>query len=156
MEISDIGIAKILFFSESFMKTQKSYVQYTPIFFLPIRYSASISFCCIYTFFTLSLRKYPVKHPWSTVESLLSTLTNLLETFREPLSACFWKERNSTRDVISWALKTPKAEAVVCRCNLLKRNSIKDHFLEIFCKFQSTCKRFGSEFVLNSLANCRL
>lgn len=37
--------------------------------------------------------------------------------------------------------------------NLLKMNSMRDHFLDIFSKFQSTIKKFGQEFVSSSGTN---
>ena len=52
-------------------------------------------------------------------------------------------EGNPTGDVITGALKTRKAEGCSLRaCNLVKRKSIRDNSLEMFCKFQSTFKEF--------------
>ena len=54
------------------------------------------------------------------------------------------EERNSAMDVISGVLKTRKAESCsLYVCVFLIRNHIRDHFLEVFCKFQSTIKKFG-------------
>ena len=51
---------------------------------------------------------------------------------------------NSTVDVISGILKARKAESCSLQvCKFLTRNPIKDHFLEIFCKFKSTFIKFG-------------
>ena len=49
------------------------------------------------------------------------------------------EERNFAMDVISGVLKTRKAESCSLHiCVFLIRNHIRDHFLEIFCKFQNT------------------
>ena len=59
-------------------------------------------------------------------------------------------EKASTGDVISGVLKTRKAEGCGLQaCNFLKRNSIRDHFLEISCKFQGTFNKFGKELVFS-------
>ena len=53
------------------------------------------------------------------------------------------------KDVISEVLKTPKAESYgLLVCEFLIKNPIRDPFLEIFRKFQSTFKKFGQKFVL--------
>ena len=57
---------------------------------------------------------------------------------------------------ISGVLKTRKAGSCSLQVSdkvykFLIKNPIKNHFLEIFCKFQSTFKKFGWEFVLVSL-----
>ena len=47
-------------------------------------------------------------------------------------------------DVISGVLKTRESESCsLYVCVFLLRNRTKDHFLEVFCKFQNTFKKFG-------------
>ena len=65
-----------------------------------------------------------------------------------------YEERNSTVDVISGVLKTGQAESCswqVCKF-LIRRNSIRDYFLNIFFKFKSAFKKFGKESIFSSLA----
>ena len=60
-------------------------------------------------------------------------------------------------DVISGVLKTVKAESYgLYICVFLIRNQIRDHFLEIFCKFQNTSKKFGQVLISGSVANYML
>ena len=59
-------------------------------------------------------------------------------------------------DIISQVLRAGTAE----NCSLqiskfLIRKPIGDHFVEIYCKFQSTFKKFGQKF-FNSVVNCNL
>ena len=58
---------------------------------------------------------------------------------------------------ISGVLKTDKSECCSLQvCKFLMRNPIRDHFLKIFCKFQSTFNKFSWEFPFSSVANCIL
>ena len=63
-----------------------------------------------------------------------------VETSLAPAS----EQKKSAMDVISGVLKTRKAEnCSLYICVFLMRNHIRDYFLEIFCKFQNTFKKFG-------------
>ena len=62
------------------------------------------------------------------------------------VSACFWRKelRYECYLTISGVLKTPKTESCsLYVCVFLIRNQIRDHFLEIFCKFQNIFKKFS-------------
>ena len=92
---------------------------------------------------------------WSKT-SMAKSFSNTLASF--PGSVCYCleqlfcrvvlapasEERNSAMDVIKGVLKTRKPESCnLYVCVFLIRNHIRDHFLEIFCKFQNTFKKFG-------------
>ena len=52
-------------------------------------------------------------------------------------------QRKDQKDVTSGILKVGKIESCsLYVCLFLIRNHIRDHFLEIFCKFQNTFKKF--------------
>ena len=78
-----------------------------------------------------------VKSFWSTLAHLSRSFSRCLEQlFCRNLLALASEERNSTVDVISGVLKTLTAESCILHvCKFLISNPIRDHFLEIFCKF---------------------
>ena len=88
--------------------------------------------------------------------SMLKFFSKTLASFPESVCCCSEQlfcrdvvapaseERNSAMYVISGVLKTRKAESCsLYVCVFLIRNHIRDHFLEVFCKFQNTFKKFG-------------
>ena len=63
-----------------------------------------------------------------------------------------FEEKNSTVDLISGVLKKWKVESCSLQvCKFLIRSFIRDPFLKIFCKFQSTFEKYGWEFVLQTV-----
>ena len=105
-----IGIAKKFFFLTEFL-------------FLPfeVPYEENI--------YGEVLFKYPCTPSWSFNRCLE-------QLFCRNLLALASEERNSTVDVISGVLKTLTTESCILHnCKFLVRNPIRDHFLEIFCKF---------------------
>ena len=97
---------------------------------------------------------YEVKHLWES--SFQVHLLAFLGGFNCCLAPAS-EERSSTLDVISGILKAHKAESCSLQvCKFVIRNPIRDHFLEIFCKLESTFKKFGWKFVFSSIAKCIL
>ena len=93
-------------------------------------------------------------------KSFSSTLADLPRSFSRCLSSYSVQnslvpasgERNSTVDVIVGVLKTCQVDGGSLRvCKFLIRKTVRDHFLEIFCKLQSTFKKFDKEFVFSSV-----
>lgn len=136
-------------------------------FFLYVVFSASVSILLQMSISlrdpTLPLRNYILKHPWQDLFSVhLQAFLEVLPAVqssvsRENLLVPVSVEGNSTGDVITGALKTLKAEGFSLHaCNLVKRKSIRNNFLEFFCKFQSTFKEFGQELICRSIVHCGL
>ena len=93
-------------------------------------------------------------------KSFSSTLADLPRSFSCCLSSYSVQnslapasgERNSTVDVILGVLKTRQVDGGSSRvCKFLIKKTVRDHFLEIFCKLQSTFKKFDKEFVFSSV-----
>ena len=110
---------------------------------------------CVATFFKVS---YGVKHPrLSPFQVHLQTFLEVLATVQSSYSvqnllAPASEERKSTVDVILGVLKTHKLDGSSLQvCKFLIRKTIRDHFLEVFCKFQNTSKKFEKEFVFSSV-----
>ena len=93
-------------------------------------------------------------------KSFSSTLADLPRSFSCCLSSYSVQnslapasgERNSTVDVILGVLKTRQVDGGSSRvCKFLIKKTVRDHFLEIFCKLQSTFKKSEQEFVFSSV-----
>ena len=77
-------------------------------------------------------------------------------------AAILWRTRQPPfwqkwlhRKLISGVLETRWAVLLAgLYNNKLKRNSIGDHFLEFFCKFQRTFNKFCKDFVFSNAVNC--
>ena len=71
------------------------------------------------------------------LQTLLGVLAALYSSYSvENLLVPSSKERNSTGDVISGLLNIHTAKGCILHvCKFLIKNPIRDHFLEIFCKF---------------------
>ena len=103
---------------------------------------------CLSKFQFLSFKVYyEVKHPWWSpiynMQIFLEDFSCYLEQLfcREAISACFWrKELHHGRYFRSFK-NTEGSSLQVCQ--FLIRKLSRDHFLEIFCKFQSIFKKFG-------------
>ena len=103
----------------------------------------------IFAFWSFLLSKTSmVKSSSNTLASFPESVCCCLEQLfcSDVVSACFWRKelRYECYLTISGVLKTPKTESCsLYVCVFLIRNQIRDHFLEIFCKFQNTFKKFG-------------
>ena len=94
---------------------------------------------CLAKLFFFCLFSYIMKKTYM-IKSFSSTLAHIPGSFRRCVVQLFEapasEERNSKVDVISGVLKTLKAESCILQvCKFLIRNPIRDHFLEVFCKF---------------------
>ena len=97
------------------------------------------------------------------VEFFIGTFSDLTGSFGCYLEQLFCGEQGSPRfgrndstgNFISGVLKTRWAVLLAgLYNNKLKRNSIGDHFLEFFCKFQRTFNKFCKDFVFSNAVNC--
>ena len=81
--------------------------------------------------FTTNTHFFTIYYPASTK---LPSKTSVVESCLSTLASLHLKRYLTSFKVESCTLQAD---------NLLKRNSIRDHFLDIFCKFQGTIKKFG-------------
>lgn len=145
LALQKIDICFTIFFYQNIERSFQIYPNTLQLYQV-IRYQYPFAIVTLFSKISqLPLQNWSIKHScWSSIKAHLEGFLEVLSAVQrsyivQNLLTSVSVEWTTTGGVISGVYKSRKAEGSSLQvCSLLKRNSIRDHVLLIFCEFQST------------------